>query len=123
MPHLLALSDIGVAPFDLASYAPLRHFGFYWSPLKVFEYMAMSLPVVTIDVPPLKSIVRGGQEGLLYKSGDIEGLAGAIGNLASAPAMRDRMGSHARERVVQHYSWAAHCASLDALLRRMVYAR
>ena len=66
IPELLALADIGVAPFDLSSHPPLTTFGFYWSPLKVFEYMAMSLPVVTIDVIPLNEIVRPEHEGLLY---------------------------------------------------------
>ncbi len=119
VPHLLALSDIGVAPFDLASYAPLRHFGFYWSPLKVFEYMAMSLPTVTIDVDPLNGIVRSDLEGLLYPPGDIDTLAAAIDKLAREPSLRQRMGASARERVVSSYSWAAHCKSLDALLKAM----
>jgi hypothetical protein len=41
----LAHADIGVAPFDPIKHAPLR-LGFYWSPLKIFEYMAVGLPVV-----------------------------------------------------------------------------
>ena len=38
-------ADIGVAPFDIGAHAPLS-LGFYWSPLKMFEYMASGLPVV-----------------------------------------------------------------------------
>ena len=39
LPACLAAADIGVAPFDTAAHAPLS-LAFYWSPLKVFEYMA-----------------------------------------------------------------------------------
>ena len=39
MPACLAAADIGVAPFDVAAHGPLA-LGFYWSPLKIFEYMA-----------------------------------------------------------------------------------
>ena len=38
MPACLAASDIGVAPFDVDAHGPLS-LGFYWSPLKIFEYM------------------------------------------------------------------------------------
>jgi starch synthase len=120
VPQLLALADIGVAPFDLSAHAALQTYGFYWSPLKVFEYMAMAMPVVTIDVPPLNSIVRDGQEGLLYKPGDIKGLAVSIAKLAANANLRSGMGKAARERVVGQYSWQAHCLALDKLLKELV---
>ena len=46
MPGALAAADVGVAPFDIERHPPLR-LGFYWSPLKIFEYMACGMPVVT----------------------------------------------------------------------------
>ena len=45
MPACLAACDIGVAPFDIGAHRALA-LGFYWSPLKIFEYMATGLPVV-----------------------------------------------------------------------------
>lgn len=121
VPALLSLADIGVAPFDLASHAPLAEFGFYWSPLKVFEYMAMALPVVTIDIPPLNEIVRDGSEGLLYPTGDVDGLISALGRLATDAELRNRLGASARQRVVANYSWQAHCAALDVILRKIAH--
>ena len=120
VPLLLALGDIGVAPFDLSAHEPLRTFGFYWSPLKVFEYMAMSMPVVTVDVPPLNSIVREGHEGLLYPSGDISALTSALATLEVDNGLRAALGSSGRARVVEHFSWQAHCKALDAILREIV---
>jgi alpha-maltose-1-phosphate synthase len=118
----LALADIGVAPFDLSAHAPLREFGFYWSPLKVFEYMSMAMPVVTIDIPPLNEVVRDGVEGLLYRSGDVEALATALGTLEGDAAMRARMSVASRERVVARYSWRAHCVALDGILKQITHA-
>lgn len=117
VPQLLALADVGVAPFDLEAYPPLSTFGFYWSPLKVFEYMAMGLPVVTVDVPPLNRIVRQDKEGLLYPPGDLDVLAKALRRLATDGGLRERLGRAARARVSAHYSWQAHCRALDLLLR------
>ena len=116
VPLLLALAGIGVAPFVPAAYRPLRAFGFYWSPLKIFEYMAMALPVVTTAIPPLNEIVRDGLEGLLYPESDDAALAQAIATLAADPAARAAMGARARERVVARYSWDAHCAQLEQAL-------
>jgi glycosyltransferase involved in cell wall biosynthesis len=119
MPELVAACDIGVAPYDTARHAQLS-LGFYWSPLKVFEYMASGLPTVTIRRPPLSTIVRDGEDGLLFDEGDAGDLARVLLRLAGDPDLRRRFGASARERVVERYSWERHCRQLDAVLRRIV---
>lgn len=118
LPAALASADIGVAPFDPARHAPLR-LGFYWSPLKIFEYMAVGLPVVAPALPRLRQLVEDGREGVLYDPEDPRGLDNAIVSLAD-PAVRARMGAAARDRVVRDFSWDAHCAALEARLRQLV---
>ena len=121
LPAALAAADIGVAPFDPIKHAPLR-LGFYWSPLKIFEYMAVGLPVVAPALPRLKRLVEDGREGILYDSKDPRGLDRAIVQLADA-GLRQRMGAAARTRVVKDFSWRAHCAALDRRLRSLKRAR
>jgi glycosyltransferase involved in cell wall biosynthesis len=117
LPAALAAADIGVAPFDPAKHAPLQ-LGFYWSPLKIFEYMAVGLPVVAPALPRLRRLIEHEREGLLYDPADPRGLDRALTALAD-PAVRRRMGAAARQRVVRDFSWAAHCAALDARLTRL----
>lgn len=121
MPLYLSLADCGIAPFDTSRHAPLREAGFFWSPLKIFEYMALGLPTITPDIRPLNEIIRQNQEGLLYREGEVPALAQALQHLLKAgPENTSRlrsMGQSARERVVEHYSWAAHCAALDKLIK------
>jgi glycosyltransferase involved in cell wall biosynthesis len=119
MPELLASADVGVAPYDTARLRQLE-LGFYWSPLKVFEYMASGLPTVTIARDPLTEIVREGEDGLHVAEADPAALAAAIERLAGDPEARARMGRSARARVVERYSWEGHCRQLDALLRELV---
>ncbi len=116
MPANLAACDIGVAPFDVSAHAPLA-LAFYWSPLKVFEYMATGLPVVAPRLDRLEAIARDGLEAILYDSGDANGLADGLSRLM-APDVRARLGAAARARVESRYSWSAHCASLDEALRK-----
>jgi glycosyltransferase involved in cell wall biosynthesis len=76
IPACLASADIGVAPFDLAEHPALAR-EFYWSPLKIFEYMAAGLPVVAPKIDRLAGVVRDGREGLLYDPHDPHGLVSA----------------------------------------------
>jgi starch synthase len=116
VPLYLALASLGVAPFNPAAHEALSLFGFYWSPLKIFEYMAMSLPTVTIDIQPLNEIVRPGVEGLLYPAGNIAALRDALASLLSDPAGSAAMGQSARQRVVADYSWQEHCRALEEIM-------
>ncbi len=122
MPHYLALGALGVAPYQ-PSRLPQMRLGFFWSPLKIFEYMAMALPVVTLDVEPLREIVRPGQDGLLVAEDDADALGEAIVSLLQDPERSKAMGASGRQRVVDHFSWERHCEQLEEVLRSVVANR
>lgn len=123
VPAYLARASVGVAPFDTAAHPALRAAGFFWSPLKIYEYMAAGLPVVTTDLEPLRQIVRPGHEGLLFPEGDVAALAQAIDRLVAAPEAARAMGESARRRVADHFSWERHCRELEGLLLELAQAR
>jgi glycosyltransferase involved in cell wall biosynthesis len=115
MPAALAAADIGVAPFDVGAHGPLS-LGFYWSPLKIFEYMASGLPVVAPAVDRIPSLVADGREGVLYDPRVDGALASALAKLADSEPLRHELGAAARRRATEQYSWAAHCAALEAAI-------
>lgn len=118
MPAALGHAHIGVAPFDPIKHAPLR-LGFYWSPLKIFEYMAVGLPVVAPAIDRLRKLVGHEREGLLYDADDPRGLDRAIVALAD-PDLRQRLGTAARDRVVRDFSWTAHCRALESRIQAVL---
>jgi glycosyltransferase involved in cell wall biosynthesis len=120
MPHYLARGHIGVAPYQPSRHGQLQ-LGFYWSPLKIFEYMASGLPTITLDIDPLREIVRQGKEGLLFEEKDEEALARAITELVASPERAREMGASARERIVAHYSWQVHCEKLEQVLKGLIF--
>jgi len=111
MPAALATAHIGVAPFDLDAHEPLS-LGFYWSPLKMFEYMATGLPVVAPAVARIPQLVSHEHEGILYDPATPGALAAALERLTDA-ALRERLGAAARSRAERDYSWEAHCRALS----------
>jgi glycosyltransferase involved in cell wall biosynthesis len=117
MPACLASADIGVAPFDVRAHAPLA-LAFYWSPLKIFEYMATGLPVVAPDLPRLREIVSHEREGLLYDADAPDALAAALERLADSGSLRTQMGAAGRARAARDYGWDTHCRKLDEALAR-----
>ena len=121
MPAALAAADVGVAPFDPDAHAPLRH-GFYWSPLKVFEYMASGLPVVAPALPRLRAIL-GGPGARARRACSTTAPRPVRSPPRSTrwptPIARRRLGAAARARAEQHFSWAAHCRTLDAAIAAM----
>ena len=126
MPDIVAAADIGVAPYDPARLRQLA-LGFYWSPLKIFEYMASGLPTVTIPRAPLTDIVREGQEGLHAREGDPAALAAALvapGRRcrAAPPARRERARARGREVLVGPSLRAARAGAAEDRRVRVVLA-
>jgi len=92
--------DVGCAP-----YAHLADF--YFSPLKVYEYLAAGLPVVASRVPGMAALLRDGELGRLCRPGDPVDLAAALSSLAADPDGRARTGVRARAAAERDHTWAA----------------
>jgi glycosyltransferase involved in cell wall biosynthesis len=100
IPPLLAAMDAGVAPYPPAG-------NFYFSPLKVYEYMVAGLPVVASRVGQLAGLIRDGENGLLYPAGDTAALTDALERLRNDAGLREKLGTSARELVLERHTWEA----------------
>lgn len=98
IPGLLATMDVAVAPYP-------NQPDFYFSPLKVVEYMAAGLPVVVSCLGQLTSLVIDTITGLLCPPSDEKALADALERLWQSPELRHRLGQAARQHVLTHYTW------------------
>jgi glycosyltransferase involved in cell wall biosynthesis len=105
VPRLLAGMDAAVAPYP-------RLPRFYFSPLKVYEYMAAGLPVVASRLGQLEGLIRHGVNGLLCPPGDAAALAAALAGLRADPELRRLLGQTARASVLRHHTWEAAVGSI-----------
>lgn len=99
VPGWLASMDVAAAPYPAGDHC-------YFSPLKVYEYMATGLPVVASRIGQLVEVIRDDINGLLCRPGDATDFAGAFIRLRSDAALRSRLGVAARATVATRHTWA-----------------
>lgn len=91
--------DVACAPY------PARGSG-YFSPLKVYEYLAAGLPVVASAVGQLPAALDGGRLGRLVRPGDAGALAAALAELRADAGRRAELRAAGRRAVLERHTWA-----------------
>lgn len=74
-------------------------------PVKMFEYMAVGLPVVASNFPLWRSIVEGDKCGVCVDPLDLGAIAKAIDYLVSNPDQAEAMGRNGQRAVFEKYNW------------------
>ncbi len=97
VPALLRSCDVLAAPYPALQ-------SFYFSPLKVLEYLALGRPVVASAIGPIPDWIRDGQDGLLTPPGDPAALAEALERIQEKRALAARLAAAAPSRVA-HRTW------------------
>lgn len=115
VPHWLTSFDVAVAPYPALS-------EFYFSPLKIYEYMACGLPVVASRSGEMAQLVEHQLNGLLYRPGDVSELADHLAELASRPQLRRALGAAARQSVAQEHTWQVKVDRILQLAARDSFA-
>ncbi|HTL59984.1 MAG TPA: glycosyltransferase family 4 protein [Candidatus Limnocylindrales bacterium] len=117
IPEIVRNFDIALAP-----YPPLDH-DFYFSPLKLFEYMACGIPVVAANVGQIAEVLTDTKTGLLYPTGDLTGLTRCCEDLLQNPTLRDSIGAAGAELVSRQYTWDRNAACITELATSLIRAK
>jgi glycosyltransferase involved in cell wall biosynthesis len=124
-PAYLAASDAVVSP-----HVPNEDgTPFFGSPTKLFEYMAMGLPIVASDLDQIGQVLQpslraadtdarhlDGAVAILVEPGSADELATGIRRLVDEEELRRRLGANARRLATERYTWDAH---VGAILERV----
>lgn len=108
IPAWLSRMDILLAPYPRLEF-------FYFSPLKIFEYMAAAKPVLAMRIGQIAEIIEDGVTGFLYS--DEAEFIRKITLLIQSRGTRIRMGKAARHRIEEKYTWDRSAARIEALCR------
>jgi len=110
IPAWLSIMDVATAP-----YTPQPDF--YFSPLKLFEYMAAGVPVVAGRIGQLDELLQHERNALLHAPGDATALAAELERLVRDPILRRRIGLAGREGVGEERTWRGHARRVETLVR------
>ncbi len=103
VPAYLAAAHVGLAPFSPDQFRALE-LGWFWSPIKLFEYMASGLAVITADIAELRQLMPEGAA-QFYPPGDVDALATMLTALHEVrPAVR-AMGEKGRQLAEERFTW------------------
>lgn len=92
-------------------------------PTKMFEYMALGLPVIVSDFPLYREVVDGSACGVCVDPLDSAALATALEGLLRDPAKARELGRNGREAVQTRYRWDQQLDALEGFYRDNLAAR
>jgi glycosyltransferase involved in cell wall biosynthesis len=98
VPAYLSALDVAVVPYAADE-------NFYFSPLKLVEYLAAARPVVAADIGDIGHCVRPGETGWLYEPGDESALAAAIRSVLADPVNAAAVAAAGRAHVCSEHTW------------------
>ncbi len=113
MPYQKSVS-IGVAGQDTAQ---------WMSPMKMFEYMASGVPLVSSDLPVLREVLEEGRNALLASPSDPQAWVAAVDRLAVDPGFAAHLGATAHTNYREHHTWAARARRLLEAVEELQCAR
>lgn len=109
---LIARMDVCTAPYpDLQD--------FYFSPLKIMEYMAAGRATIASRIGDIDGLVTHEENGLLCAPGSADAIADALERLHHDPDLRERLGRNARAKAVAEMGWDSVVARILALSREL----
>lgn len=108
VPDLMAAADVFALPSR-------------WEGLGcvVLEAMALELPIVASDLPPLREIVTHEQSALLTTVGDSRALGDALQRLSHNPMLGVSLADRARKRFQDNYTLEHSAREMRALFERV----
>jgi len=100
---------------------PLTHdliSSFFTSPLKLFEYMAASLPIVASDLPSTREVLSSGKNALLVPPNDPRALGEGLRKLLEDRSFAENLARKAYDDV-KEYTWAKRAQKIVHFLRAL----
>jgi glycosyltransferase involved in cell wall biosynthesis len=109
VPEILAIADVVTIPY------PQLPEELWFSPLKLYEYMAAGKAIVASSAGQITEVIQDGYNGILVEPGNVDELAQAIINLFKDPTRRERLGQNARQQAVTQHSWEQYINRLEKI--------
>lgn len=113
LDRLRATFDVVIAPYERRVSVDGGGDTTKWmSPMKIFEYMALGLPIVCSDLPVLREVLTDGVTAILVPPEDPAAWLAALVRLRDDPEFARRIGWNALMRQRSEFNWTARARSI-----------
>ena len=75
---------------------------------KSYDYLAFKRPIIAADLPSITEVLRDGEDALIFKAGEIESFAQALGKLKADSRLCEKLVENATRRA-RELSWGKRC--------------
>jgi len=112
VPGKLRQADVLVAPYPKID-------DFYFSSLKVFEYMAAGKAIIASNIGQLSTILTHEKTALMVPPGDGAALGNALTRLKNDPELRRRLGERAQIDARRRHTWSQRADTILEIARKL----
>jgi glycosyltransferase involved in cell wall biosynthesis len=112
IPGTLKMLDVLVAPYPQME-------NFYFSPLKIFEYMAAGKPIVASRIGQVAEILEDGENALLVPPENPQALAAALLRLKTDRKLGGRLGAQAQKNAREKHSWKSRLKMVEGIFQSL----
>ncbi|RME38024.1 MAG: glycosyltransferase family 1 protein [Planctomycetota bacterium] len=109
VPTLVRAMDLAVAPFR-------RQEHFYFSPIKLFEYMMGGVCIAASNLGQIAEVLDDGRTGVLVEPDDPVALGGVLKRLYRDAEARAALGRNARAVALARHTWQQTAETLGRVL-------
>lgn len=89
-------------------------------PIKMFEYMAAGLPVISSNITLWKEIIDDAQCGICVNPLDVKEIGNAIEYIINNPIIAEQMGQNGKKAVIEKYNWAMEEKKLFEVYKELI---
>jgi glycosyltransferase involved in cell wall biosynthesis len=112
VPAAISAMDIVVAPYPKMD-------TFYFSPLKIYEYMAAGKPIIASSIGQISDVLEHEVNALLVPPGDAEALAAALLRLRDDTDLGARLGAAAAAEVADNHTWRRRVLDVIGIMEQL----
>ncbi|MCD6166068.1 glycosyltransferase family 4 protein [bacterium] len=109
MPEYLAAMDVVVALYPKLEF-------FYYSPLKLFEYLAAGKTVIASRIGQIKDIIQDGVNGILFEPDNFDELLQKSFLVLNDPKLRKTIGKNGRKLLEEKFTWHHAAKTISEVL-------
>jgi glycosyltransferase involved in cell wall biosynthesis len=115
VPSYIAGFDLGFIGNDKMEIGVMYH-----SPLKLYEYMSMALPVIASAYDDSQMMIEQGKNGYLFNPGDKDDLKRVLRDAFNDRYRWQEIGFAGRQKVLEQASWSARVQKMNSEIERVL---